>query len=58
MENTVDYIITTEEEIKKIKPKQVLNINIGLLGHIDSGKTSLARILTKVKSTAALDKNP
>ena len=41
-----------------MKPKDVLNINIGLLGHVDSGKTSLARALSKVTSTASLDKNP
>lgn len=41
-----------------MKPKDVLNINIGLLGHVDSGKTALARALSFVTSTAALDKNP
>jgi len=28
------------------------------MGHIDSGKTSLSRALTRITSTAALDKNP
>ena len=28
------------------------------MGHIDSGKTSLTRELTRIVSTAALDKNP
>ena len=41
-----------------MKPKDVLNINIGLLGHVDSGKTALARALSTILSTAALDKNP
>ena len=41
-----------------MKPKDVLNINIGLLGHVDSGKTALARALSIITSTAALDKNP
>jgi len=36
----------------------VLNFNIGMLGHVDSGKTSLARALSTVSSTAAFDKNP
>jgi len=36
----------------------VLNINVGILGHIDSGKTSLARALSDVFSTASLDKHP
>ncbi|KAF4682837.1 hypothetical protein FOZ60_010067 [Perkinsus olseni] len=34
------------------------NINIGVLGHVDCGKTSLCRALTQVASTASLDKNP
>lgn len=36
----------------------VLNINVGILGHVDSGKTSLVRALSTELSTAALDKNP
>lgn len=35
-----------------------LNINVGLLGHVDSGKTSLCRVLSNISSTAAFDKNP
>merc|ERR1712137_548419 len=35
-----------------------LNINVGLLGHVDSGKTSLAKALSTNASTAAFDKNP
>lgn len=35
-----------------------MNINIGVLGHVDSGKTSMCRILSAVTSTASLDKNP
>ncbi|XP_014669065.1 PREDICTED: selenocysteine-specific elongation factor-like [Priapulus caudatus] len=34
------------------------NFNVGVLGHIDSGKTSLARALSTVASTASFDKNP
>ncbi|XP_035517452.1 selenocysteine-specific elongation factor [Morone saxatilis] len=37
---------------------QTLNFNIGVLGHVDSGKTSLARALSSTASTAAFDKNP
>ncbi len=37
---------------------KVLNINVGILGHVDSGKTSLARALSTLLSTAALDKSP
>lgn len=25
----------------KISPDQILNVNVGILGHVDSGKTSL-----------------
>lgn len=35
-----------------------LNISIGLLGHVDSGKTSLSKALSAFSSTAAFDKNP
>lgn len=35
-----------------------LNINVGVLGHVDSGKTSLVRALSTELSTAALDKHP
>ncbi|KDO29810.1 hypothetical protein SPRG_04925 [Saprolegnia parasitica CBS 223.65] len=36
----------------------VVNVNVGILGHVDSGKTSLVRSLSTHLSTAALDKNP
>lgn len=35
-----------------------LNINIGVMGHVDSGKTSLCKSLSEIASTAAFDKNP
>lgn len=35
-----------------------MNINIGVLGHVDSGKTELCRALSTELSTAALDKHP
>ncbi|XP_002730416.1 selenocysteine-specific elongation factor-like [Saccoglossus kowalevskii] len=35
-----------------------LNFNIGVLGHIDSGKTSLAKALSEMALTASFDKNP
>ncbi|KAH9512437.1 hypothetical protein Btru_039583 [Bulinus truncatus] len=37
---------------------QVLNFNVGVLGHVDSGKTSLSKALSTVASTACFDKNP
>lgn len=35
-----------------------LNFNVGVLGHIDSGKTSLVKSLSTTASTASFDKNP
>ena len=40
------------------KKSKFLNVNIGILGHVDSGKTSLVKALSTSLSTAALDKNP
>lgn len=37
---------------------RVANVNVGVLGHVDSGKTSLVRALSTQLSTAALDKHP
>ncbi|VTJ91190.1 Hypothetical predicted protein, partial [Marmota monax] len=34
------------------------NVNVGVLGHIDSGKTALARALSTTASTAAFDRQP
>jgi selenocysteine-specific elongation factor len=45
------------EEIKSIPPERILNINVGVLGHVDTGKTSLVKTLSSVLSTAALDKS-
>ncbi|EDO41867.1 predicted protein [Nematostella vectensis] len=42
---------------EKIK-ERILNFNIGVLGHVDSGKTSLAKALSTTASTASFDKNP
>lgn len=41
-----------------IQPNKCVNINVGVLGHVDSGKTSICRILSEITSTASLDKNP
>jgi len=38
------------------KPR--LNVNVGILGHVDSGKTSLARAISETFSTASLDRAP
>ena len=60
------------EQIELISPKElelsdiselnnsskILNINAGILGHVDSGKTSLCKIISSISSTASFDKNP
>ena len=38
--------------------QRILNFNVGVLGHIDSGKTSLSKALSTTASTASFDKNP
>eukprot|EP00906_Rhabdomonas_costata_P035779 RCo050260 len=38
--------------------QRTLNFNVGLLGHVDSGKTALSKALSTHASTAAFDKNP
>ncbi len=35
---------------------EMKNVNVGLFGHIDHGKTQLAKQLTEIASTSALDK--
>ena len=50
-------ILLSPEQIKSIPPERILNLNVGVLGHVDTGKTSLVKILSSVLSTAALDKS-
>jgi selenocysteine-specific elongation factor len=38
--------------------KTLVNVNVGVLGHVDSGKTSLCKALSTRASTAAFDSNP
>lgn len=49
--------LLSAEQIKTIPPERILNINVGVLGHVDTGKTSLVKTLSSVLSTAALDKS-
>jgi polynucleotide 5'-kinase involved in rRNA processing len=51
-------IIRLNNSDPNIKSAKVMNINIGVLGHIDSGKTSLCKALSTIASTAGFDKNP
>eukprot|EP00760_Papus_ankaliazontas_P002143 PhM_4_TR10859/c0_g2_i1/m.13236/K03833/selB, EEFSEC; selenocysteine-specific elongation factor len=41
-----------------VPQQRALNVNVGILGHVDSGKTSLAKALSSMQSTACFDKNP
>ncbi|KAL6765365.1 SelEFf [Haematococcus lacustris] len=43
---------------KGAKGPRILNVNVGVLGHVDSGKTSMVAALSTKLSTAALDKHP
>eukprot|EP00912_Choanoflagellata_sp_UC4_P002142 UC4_evm2s1358 len=48
----------TDDLSTSSKKKQVININLGVLGHVDAGKTSLVKVLSSISSTACFDKNP
>jgi selenocysteine-specific elongation factor len=52
------FLFDDEYECKNMAAPKVLNVNIGVLGHVDSGKTSLAKALSTTASTAAFDKSP
>lgn len=43
---------------EQTRAPRVFNVNVGVLGHVDSGKTSLVRALSTELSTTALDKHP
>lgn len=47
----------TQKQQTPIDPNRILNINVGVLGHVDSGKTSLVKTLSTLLSTASLDKS-
>ena len=51
-------IIRLDNSDPELTPNKIVNINIGVLGHIDSGKTSLCKALSTIASTAGFDKNP
>ena len=57
--------LISPENIEKIHNEEnnnnfskILNINVGILGHVDSGKTSLSKMISTISSTASFDKNP
>lgn len=52
------HIEVLDNASPELNVSRVLNINVGVLGHIDSGKTSLCKALSTIASTAGFDKNP
>ena len=50
-------LVRLDNSAPELKPQKILNINIGILGHIDSGKTSLCKALSTIASTAGFDKS-
>lgn len=61
-QETTSLFFERAELILRHAPETVLPggtmVHIGLFGHVDHGKTQLARCLTEKPSTAALDKHP
>ncbi len=53
---SIERFDNTSSELSS--PSRILNVNLGVLGHIDSGKTSLCKALSTIASTAGFDKNP
>ena len=47
-----------QNETNDVNTSRILNINVGILGHVDSGKTSLSKMISSISSTASFDKNP
>merc|ERR1711971_673137 len=47
-----------EDQESRMAGGSTLNFNIGVLGHVDSGKTSLVKAISTTASTACFDKNP
>jgi len=43
---------------RRMTEQAYVNVNCGILGHVDSGKTSLVKALSTWLSTCALDKHP
>jgi selenocysteine-specific elongation factor len=50
------FKVTDNKSVKDVT--KILNINVGVLGHIDSGKTSLCKLISTIASTSAFDKVP
>lgn len=54
----LEPLVRLDNSDSGLSPDKILNINIGVLGHIDSGKTSLCKAISTIASTAGFDKNP
>ncbi len=58
----VEMFLRDADEVTKNftmpEAKGLISVHVGLFGHVDHGKTMLARRLTEKPSTAALDKAP
>ena len=52
------FIIHDFQYYRKMCSQKLVNYNIGVLGHVDCGKTSLVKALSTTASTACFDKNP
>ena len=52
----LENVISNSSDINN--SSKILNINTGILGHVDSGKTSLSKMISSISSTAAFDTNP
>jgi translation initiation factor 2 gamma subunit (eIF-2gamma) len=59
MESSPNYELITRisNSDPEFDPELTFNFNIGVLGHVDSGKTSLCKALSTIGSTAAFDKS-
>jgi selenocysteine-specific elongation factor len=53
-----DFQLLPPDQATALDPQDVFNVNVGIMGHVDSGKTSFCRFISQVASTASLDKNP
>jgi hypothetical protein len=56
--NIIHFADRTWRDATMPSERSTLNINVGVLGHVDSGKTSLTKALSMHLSTASLDKLP
>ncbi len=49
-EEELEFKVTDNKSIVDVS--KVVNINVGILGHIDSGKTALSKLISTVASTS------